>query len=122
MSLTIWCRLMPRVLRVCSRIGSNLGHMVARGTVANILKKHGIEPSLDRGTNWKEFLSRHWGLLVVADFFAVEVRARCGLQRLVVHCHLERNHQGQATGSLLLRLFRQPLMERSSDASDWAAC
>src|SRR5215468_3961429 len=65
---------------------SNLGHMVARGTVANILKKHGIEPSPERNrrTNWKEFLSRHWKLLVAADFFTVEVWTRRGLQRFVV--------------------------------------
>ena len=30
--------------------------------------------------------------------------------------------KGWATGSLLPRLFRQTLMERTSDASDWAAC
>jgi putative transposase len=65
---------------------SNLGHMVAHGTVANILKKHGIEPSPQRNrqTNWKEFLSRHWELLVAADFFTVEVWTRRGLQRFLV--------------------------------------
>jgi hypothetical protein len=38
---------------------SNLGHNLARGTVANILKKHGIEPAPDRirKTTWKEFLT-----------------------------------------------------------------
>jgi len=65
---------------------SNLGHMVARGTVANILKKHGIEPSPQRNrqTNSKEFLSHHWELLVAADFFTVEVWTRRGLQRFLV--------------------------------------
>ena len=60
--------------------------MVAHGTVANILKKHGIEPSPQRNrqTNWKEFLSRHWELLVAADFFTVEVWTRRGLQRFRV--------------------------------------
>jgi len=64
---------------------SNLGHMVACGTVANILKKHGIEPSPqpNRQTSWKEFLSRHWELLVGADFFTVEVWTRGGLQGFV---------------------------------------
>jgi putative transposase len=40
---------------------SNLGHNLARGTVTNILKKHGIEPAPDwiRKTTWKEFLTRH---------------------------------------------------------------
>ncbi len=27
---------------------SNLGHKLARGTIANVLKKHGIEPAPDR--------------------------------------------------------------------------
>jgi len=33
---------------------SNLGHRVARGTIANILKKHGIEPAPERTrkTTW----------------------------------------------------------------------
>jgi putative transposase len=65
---------------------SNLGHRVARGTVANILKKHGIEPAPERSrkTTWKEFLSRHWELIVAADFFTAEVWTRRGLQRFVV--------------------------------------
>jgi putative transposase len=60
--------------------------LFAHGTVANILKKHGIEPSPQRNrqTNWKEFLSRHWELLVAADFFTVEVWTRRGLQRFLV--------------------------------------
>jgi hypothetical protein len=41
---------------------SNLGYRIARGTVANILKNHGIEPAPEREpkTTWKEFLKRHW--------------------------------------------------------------
>jgi transposase-like protein len=44
----------------CGRIlgaMSNLGHNLGRGTLANILKKHGIEPAPDRirKTTWKEF-------------------------------------------------------------------
>jgi len=40
---------------------ANLGHEVARGTIANILKEHGLEPApeRERKTTWKEFLSRH---------------------------------------------------------------
>src|SRR5215831_2004724 len=47
---------------------SNLGHSLAPGTIANILKKHGIEPAPERTRPWKEFLSRHWELIVAADF------------------------------------------------------
>ena len=36
----------------------NLGHSVARSTIAEILKRHGIEPAPERSrkTTWKEFL------------------------------------------------------------------
>ena len=64
---------------------SNLGYSLARGTIANILKKHGIEPAPDRlrKTTWKEFLSRHWELIVAADFFTVEVWTSRGSQRYI---------------------------------------
>ena len=70
---------------------SNLGHSLARGTIANILEKHGIEPAPHRirKTTWKEFLSRHWELIVAADFFTVEVWTRRGLQRYIVLFFLE---------------------------------
>src|SRR5215469_17363572 len=40
---------------------SNLGYCIARGTVANILQRHGIEPApeRERKTTWKD-LKRHW--------------------------------------------------------------
>src|SRR6266481_3832224 len=65
---------------------SNLGHVLARSTIAQILKRHGIEPAPERSrkTTWKEFLSRHWALIVAADFFTVEVWTRRGLQRFIV--------------------------------------
>jgi len=36
---------------------ANLGHEVARGTIANLLKQHGLEPAPEREwkTTWKEF-------------------------------------------------------------------
>src|SRR6266536_3400585 len=63
---------------------SNLGHEVARSTIADILARHGIEPAPERSrkTTWKEFLSRHWELIVAADFFTVEVWTRKGLQEI----------------------------------------
>ena len=64
----------------------NLGHSVARSTIAEILKRHGIEPAPERSrkTTWKEFLTRHWELIVAADFFTVEVWTRRGLERFFV--------------------------------------
>jgi putative transposase len=60
---------------------SNLGHKIARSTIADILKRHGIEPAPERNrkTTWKEFLARHWELIVAADFFTVEVWTRRGV-------------------------------------------
>ena len=54
---------------------SNLGHELARSTIANILKRNAIEPAPERvrKTTWKEFLTQHWEQVVAADFF----RAGC---------------------------------------------
>lgn len=41
-------------------------------------------PERTRQTTCKEFLSRHWELMVAADFFTVEVSTRPGLQRFLV--------------------------------------
>src|SRR5882724_7028069 len=70
---------------------SNLGHKIARSTIADILKRHGIEPAPERNrkTTWKEFLARHWELIVAADFFTVEVWTRRGLQRFIVLFFIE---------------------------------
>ena len=70
---------------------SNLGYNLARGTVANILKRHGIEPAPERSrkTTWKEFLTQHWELIVAADFFTVEVWTAKGLQRFIVLFFIE---------------------------------
>src|SRR3954465_684035 len=63
---------------------SNLKHTVARSTIAAIRERHGIEPAPERNrkTTWKEFLARHWELIVAADFFTVEVWTRRGLRGL----------------------------------------
>jgi putative transposase len=65
---------------------SNLGHEIARSTIADILGRHGLEPAPERNrkTTWKEFLSQHWELIAAADFFTVEVWTRRGLQRCFV--------------------------------------
>ncbi len=70
---------------------SNLGHTVSRTTVANILDRHGIEPSGERlrGTTWAEFLRAHWDVLAAADFFTVEVWSLAGLVRYHVFFVIE---------------------------------
>jgi hypothetical protein len=59
---------------------------VARGTIANILKEHGLKPApeRERKTTWKEFLCRHREVMVAADFFTIEASSRHGLTRFLV--------------------------------------
>ena len=57
----------------------NLGHRVARSTIAAILKQQGIPPSGERPTSWQTFLRAHWGALMAADFFTTEVWTVRGL-------------------------------------------
>jgi putative transposase len=57
----------------------NLGHRVARSTIASILKAEGIPPSRERQTTWRTFLRAHWPALVAADFFTTEVWPPRGL-------------------------------------------
>ncbi|MCI0428952.1 MAG: integrase core domain-containing protein [Rhodospirillales bacterium] len=70
---------------------SNLGHKVARGTVANILKREGIEPAPTRGarTPWSVFLKAHWRSLVAADFLTAEVWKLGGLVTYYILFFLE---------------------------------
>lgn len=69
---------------------SNLGHKLARSTIAKISARRGIEPALrrTRKTTWKEFLMQHLELIVAADFFTIEVWTTGGLQRVHLSCSL----------------------------------
>jgi len=82
---------------------------VGRGTVANVLKRDGVEPMPPRSkrTTWATFLKAHWKVLAASDFFSVEVWTARGLVIFVgqaslrraiceymAHYHEERNHQG----------------------------
>ena len=60
---------------------ANLEHRVGRGTIANVLKRSGIEPSPERGkrTTWPTFLKAHWKTLSASDFLTVEVWTARGL-------------------------------------------
>ena len=57
----------------------NLGHRVARSTIAQVLKEQGLEPAPRRGSSWRTFLRAHWTTLAAADFFTVEVWTPRGL-------------------------------------------
>ena len=57
----------------------NIGHRVARSTIAKTLKAHGISPVPDRPLFWRTFLAAHLGETAAADFFTTEVWTRRGL-------------------------------------------
>jgi transposase InsO family protein len=63
---------------------ANLGHRVARGTIANILRANGIDPApeRDKHTSWSTFLRAHRECLAATDFLTVEV---CTIRGLVTH-------------------------------------
>ncbi len=65
---------------------ANLGLEVSRGTIANILREHGIEPAPERSrrTSWSQFLKAHWQVMAAADFFTIEVWGMRGLIRYSV--------------------------------------
>jgi putative transposase len=60
---------------------ANLGHKVGRGTIANTLREHGIDPAPERArhTPWSTFLKAHWECVTATDFFTVEVCTLTGL-------------------------------------------
>src|SRR5713101_5784669 len=65
---------------------ANLDHPVGRGTIANILREHGLEPAPERvkKTTWTEFVKTHWDVLAAADFFTVDVWTGRSLTRFAV--------------------------------------
>ena len=102
---------------------SNLGHSIARGTIANILKKHGIEPAPERlqKTTWKEFLTQHWEVLVAADFFTIEVWTSRGLQRYIVLFFIElstRRVEVAGIASVANGLWMSQIARNISDSVD----
>ena len=62
---------------------ANLGYMISRDTVANILKDHGIEPAPEREnrSTWADFLKQHWDVMAATDFFTIEVCTMTGIVR-----------------------------------------
>ena len=63
---------------------ANLNHKVGCGTIANVLKRSGIEPAPARGrrTQWSTFLKAHWKMLAASGFLTVEV---CTSRGLITH-------------------------------------
>jgi putative transposase len=102
---------------------SHLGHELARSTIADILKRRGIEPAPERNrrTTWQEFLARHWDLIVAADFFTVEVWTRKGLQRFMILFFLDlstRQVEIAGLASIANGLWMAQIGRRVTDAVD----
>jgi putative transposase len=54
-------------------IALNLGFIVSRTTVRNILLAHGYDPEPNAKSTWKQFLKSHWHVLAACDFFSIEL-------------------------------------------------
>jgi transposase InsO family protein len=102
---------------------ANLGHEVAHGTIANILKEHGLEPApeRERKTTWKEFLSRHREVIVAADFFTIEAWTRQGLTRFLVLFLIDRSSRKVEIAGIARQangLWMNQVARNLSDATD----
>jgi len=102
---------------------SNLGHIVARTTIANILRRHGIEPVPERSrkTTCEEFLTRHWDQIVATDFFTMEVWTCSGLTRFIVLFFMDlstRRVQIGGIASLANGLWMVQIARNLTDAVD----
>jgi transposase InsO family protein len=79
----------------------NVGHRVARSTIASILRAEGVPPRGERSTAWSTFLRAHWPALVATDFFTTEVWTGRGLVTyytlFVIELHSRRVRVGGAT-------------------------
>jgi transposase InsO family protein len=72
---------------------ANLGYEVSDQTVANVLKRHGLEPAPERERNgtWREFIDRHRDVIWATDFLTAEVVTWQGLvtHYVLFFIHLE---------------------------------
>ena len=60
----------------------NLGHKIGSTTVADIMKRNGLNPSGDRtksGMSWADFIRLHKEVIWGTDFFTAEVLTMTGL-------------------------------------------
>jgi transposase InsO family protein len=103
----------------------NLGHRVARSTIATILKQHGVPPSPERPTSWQTFLRAHGRALVAADVFTTEVWTARGLvtydTRFVIELESRRVRIIGSTPHPDDAFMRQ-IVRELTDASDGVLC
>jgi putative transposase len=87
------------------------------------LRRYGIEPAPERNrkTTWKEFLKRHWDLMVAADFFTIEVWTRRGLTRFLVLFFIDLETRRVEIAGIASRangLWMSQVSRRATDAVD----
>ena len=84
---------------------SNLGHAIARSTIAAILQRHGLEPAPERGrkTTWKQFVSQHWELIIASPWKSGAALA----------------NDPKADGFVLARLRQDQIPTSSTDVKDY---
>jgi len=72
-------------LRIAGQL-KYLGYRISHGTIADIMKRYGLEPSPNRlkKTTWKEFIKSHWESLAAIDFFTIEIYTLKGLTRYMI--------------------------------------
>src|SRR6516165_8601806 len=102
---------------------AHLGHEVGRGTIANLLKEHGLEPApeRERKTTWKEFLCRQREVMVAADFFTLEAWTRQGLTRFPVLFFIDMASRRVEIGGVARQasgLWRSQVARNLSDAEE----
>lgn len=54
---------------------SNLGREISNQTVANTVKRHGLDPALEweKKKTWRELIRPHTDVLAAVDFYTTEV-------------------------------------------------
>ena len=100
-----------------------MGHDLAHGSIANILKQHGLEPAPERirKTTGKEFLARHWEQIVATDFFTMEVWTPTGWQRFLVLFFMELSMRRVQVGGIAKvanGLWMSQIARNLTDAGD----
>jgi transposase InsO family protein len=71
---------------------ANLGYLVDKITVRNILRRHHVDPipkQRQAGMRWSQFLKMHWEMLAATDCFTIEVAAGHGLVTYYVRVVME---------------------------------
>ena len=97
----------------------NLGLKISASTVGNILKQHGLSPSPQRPTRWKEFLQAHWDSLAAIDFCTAEVWTLRGLKTFYVLVAIDiATRRVKIAGVTPIALWMQGAAERLVDPQE----